>query len=212
MAVLIVGLIVFLGLHSVRVVAEPWRVRQQAALGEARWKILYSVVSIGSLALVIWGFSLARVATPVLWVPPKALHSVTALLVLVAFVLLVAGYVPGTRIQAAVGHPVTLSAKTWSFAHLLSAGTLADVVLFGSFLGWSVVVFVSARRRDRASFAAASAAATQAKADSVTAPAAKPRPQGTLARDAVAVVIGAAAWFVFRARLHEWLIGVRPFD
>jgi uncharacterized membrane protein len=85
-------------------------------------------------------------------------------------------------------------------------------VLFGSFLGWSVAVFVSARRRDRASFAAASAAATQAKADSVTAPAAKPRPQGTLARDAVAVVIGAAAWFVFRARLHEWLIGVRPFD
>jgi len=212
MAVLIVGLILFLGLHSVRVVAEPWRARQQAALGEARWKMLYSVVSIGSLALVIWGFSLARVATPVLWVPPKALHSVTALLVLVAFVLLVAGYVPGTRIQAAVGHPVTLSAKTWSFAHLLSAGTLADVVLFGSFLGWSVVVFVSARRRDRASFAAASAAATQAKADSVTAPAAKPRPQGTLARDAVAVVIGAAAWFVFRARLHEWLIGVRPFD
>jgi uncharacterized membrane protein len=212
MAVLIVGLILFLGLHSVRVVAEPWRARQQAALGEARWKMLYSVVSIGSLALVIWGFSLARVATPVLWVPPRALHWVTALLVLVAFVLLVAGYVPGTRIQAAVGHPVTLSAKTWSFGHLLSAGTLADVVLFGSFLVWSVVVFVSARRRDRASFAAASAAATQAKADSVTAPAAKPRPQGTLARDAVAVVIGAAAWFVFRARLHEWLIGVRPFD
>ena len=202
MAVLIVGLILFLGLHSVRVVAEPWRARQQAALGEARWKMLYSVVSIGSLALVIWGFSLARVATPVLWVPPRALHWVTALLVLVAFVLLVAGYVPGTRIQAAVGHPVTLSAKTWSFGHLLSAGTLADVVLFGSFLVWSVAVFVSARRRDRASFAAASAATTEAK----------PRPQGSLARDAVAVVIGAAAWFVFRARLHEWLIGVRPFD
>jgi uncharacterized membrane protein len=201
MAVLIVGLILFLGLHSLRIVAEPWRARQVAALGDMRWKGLYSVASIGSLALLIWGFSLARTGTPVLWVPPKALHYATALLVLVAFVLLVAGYVPGTRIKAAVGHPVTLSAKTWSFAHLLSAGTLADVVLFGSFLAWSVVVFVSARRRDRASFAAASAAATQAQ----------PRPQGSLARDALAVAIGAAAWFVFAARLHEWLIGVRPF-
>jgi uncharacterized membrane protein len=191
MAVLIFGLIAFLGLHLLRAVAEPWRVRQIAALGEMRWKALYSVVSIGSLALVIWGFSLARVDSPILWSSPMALHYVTALLVLVAFVLVAAAYIPGTRIKAAIGHPMTLGIKTWAFGHLLSAGSLADVVLFGSFLVWSVLVFAAARRRDRASGV-------------------QP-PQGNLRRDALAVVVGVAVWVAFGGRGHEWLVGVRPF-
>jgi len=189
--VLIVGLIVFLGPHSVRLVAEPWRARQRAALGEARWKVGYSVASVAGLVLLIWGYSLARVNSPLLWSPPLWTRHLTALLVLVAFVLLAAAYVPGTRIKAAVGHPMTLGVKTWALAHLLSNGSLADVLLFGSFLAWSVAVFAVARRRDRAAGA--------------------PRPTGTLGRDAIAVVAGAVAWLVFAGRLHEWLIGVRPF-
>jgi uncharacterized membrane protein len=191
MAILILGLITFLGLHSLRVVAEPWRVRQIATLGEMRWKALYSIGSIGSLALMIWGFALARADTPVIWTAPMALHTVTALGVLVSFVLMAAGYIPGTRIKAATGHPMTLGIATWAFAHLLSAGTLADIVLFGSFLVWAMLVYGAARRRDRA--------------------AGTPRPSGALARDALAVVVGAAAWVVFAARLHEWMVGVRPF-
>jgi uncharacterized membrane protein len=191
MPILILGLVIFLGVHSVRVFAEPWRARQLAAFGENRWKALYSIVSIAGLALLIRGFSLARVSTPVLWSPPQALHYVTAVLVLLSFVLFAAAYVPGTWIKAELGHPMTLSAKTWAFAHLLSAGSLADVVLFGSFLGWAVAVYATARRRDRGAGA--------------------PRPATNLARDALAVVIGAGAWVAFTGRLHEWLIGVRPF-
>jgi len=191
MTILILGLIAFLGLHSLRVVAEPWRLRTIGALGEKRWKALYSVASIASFVLLIWGFSLARASTPVIWSPPAPLHAVTAALVLVSFVLLAAAYVPGTRIQAATGHPMTLGIKTWAFAHLLSAGTLADILLFGSFLVWAVAVYAAARRRDRA-------AGVQ-------------RPQSTLARDALAAVVGLVAWAVFAAWLHQWLIGVRPF-
>jgi uncharacterized membrane protein len=191
MALLLLGLIAFLGVHLVRVVAEPWRSRQLAALGEARWKIAYSAISIAALAVLVWGFSLARVSTPVVWSPPYALRYVTALLVLVSFVLVAAAYVPGTRIKAVTGHPMTLGIKTWAFAHLLSAGSLADIVLFGSFLVWAVLVYATARRRDRA-------AGTKV-------------PAGSLTRDALVVVLGAAAWFVFAGRLHEWLIGVRPF-
>jgi uncharacterized membrane protein len=191
MWILILGLIAFLGLHSVRVVAEPWRARQVAALGASPWKALYSVASLGALALLVWGFSLARASTPVIWSPPHALRYLTALLVLVSFVLLAAAYVPGTRIKAATGHPMTLGIKTWAFAHLLSASTLADILLFGSFLAWSVAVYASARRRDRAAGAQ--------------------RLAGKASRDALALLIGAVAWFVFAGRVHEWLIGVRPF-
>jgi uncharacterized membrane protein len=162
-----------------------------AALGEGRWKALYSIASIAALALLIWGFSMARVNTPVVWSPPNALHYLTGLLVLVSFVLVAAAYVPGTRIKSMTGHPMTLGIKTWAFAHLLSAGTLADMLLFGSFLAWAVMVYAAARRRDRA-------AGTQ-------------RPDGTLARDALALGVGAVAWLAFAAGLHQRLIGVRAF-
>ncbi|MBV8210090.1 MAG: NnrU family protein [Burkholderiaceae bacterium] len=191
MSVLIIGLVAFLGLHLLRVVAEPWRLRQITKLGERRWKALYSVASIASFALLIWGFVLARASTPVIWVPPMPLHYVTAVLVLVSFVLIAAAYVPGTRIQSAIGHPMTAGIKTWAFAHLLSAGTLADILLFGSFMVWAIVVYAAARRRDRA--------------------AGLQRPRGMLARDALAAVVGLVAWAVFAARLHQWLIGVSPF-
>lgn len=191
MIVLIAGLIAFLGLHSVRVLAEPWRQRQLAALGPLRWKAVYSLASIATFALLVWGFSLARVGAPVVWTPPRALHYLTALGVLISFVLVAAAYVPGTQIKAALGHPMTLGIKTWAFAHLLSAASLADIVLFGAFLAWAVAVYAAARRRDRA--------------------AGTPRPEGNLTRDALALALGAGAWFAFAGWLHEPLIGVRPF-
>ncbi len=190
MTVLIIGLIAFFGVHSVRVLAEPWRARQLAALGELRWKIAYSLASIAGLALLIWGYSLARVATPQLWTPPHWTQAITAWLVLPAFVLVVCAYLPGTRIKAATGHPMMLGVKTWAFAHLLSNGSLADVLLFGSFLLWAAAAYSAARRRDRQ--------------------AGVPRPAGNMVRDAIAGVVGLIAWVVFAGRLHEWLIGVKP--
>jgi len=190
MTLLVLGLFAFLGLHLVRVVAEPWRVRQVAALGPLPWKAVYSLASIAALVLLVWGFSRARANAPVIWTPPHALHYVTALLVLVSFVLVAAAYVPGTWIKARLGHPMTLGIKTWAFAHLLSAGSLADILLFGSFLAWAVVVFAAARRRDRA--------------------AGTPAPPGNLARDTIAAVVGVLVWIAFYLHVHQWLIGVSP--
>jgi uncharacterized membrane protein len=189
---LVLGLIAFFGLHSVRVWAEPWRQRQLAAWGEGTWKVVYSLVSAAGLALLVWGYSVARAASPVLWTPPHAARAVTALLVLVAFVLLAAYGVPGSLIRSKMGHPMTLGIKTWAAAHLFSNGSLADILLFGSFLVWSVLVFSAARRRDRA-------AGVQ-------------RAPGRLWRDAITVVIGVAAWVVFARWGHLWLIGVSPMS
>jgi len=130
MTLLILGLIVFLGLHSVRIFAEDWRSARIAQWGEMRWKGLHSLGSIIGFALIIWGYGLTR-ATPIdLWQPPIFTRHLAALLTLPAFMLLAAAYVPGTRIRARLGHPMVLSVKLWALAHLLANGRLADVLLF----------------------------------------------------------------------------------
>lgn len=191
MTPLILGLVLFLGTHSVRIVADGFRTAQIARLGVNGWKAIYSIVSIAGFALLVYGYGLAREAPTVLWVPPPWTRHVTALLTIPAFVLLAAAYVPGTRIKRAVGHPMVAGVKIWAFAHLLANGTLADAVLFGAFLVWAVFDYVAARRRDRASGTVY-----------VTGPA---------SRDVAAVTIGLAAYVVFAFWLHAWWIGVRPF-
>lgn len=191
MTPLILGLVLFLGMHSVRIVADDFRSAQVARLGVNGWKAIYSIVSIAGFVLLVYGYGLARESPTVLFVPPPWLRHVTALLTIPAFVLLAAAYVPGTRIKRAVGHPMVASVKIWAFAHLLSNGTLADVVLFGAFLAWAVFDYVAARRRDRA---AGIVYAT-----------------GPVARDVTAIAVGLAAYVVFAFWLHAWWIGVRPF-
>ena len=191
LAGLIVGLVIFLGAHSVRIFAEPWRTRQIARLGQQRWKGLYSLVSLAGFALIVWGYGVSRADPVNLWDPPAWTRHAAALLTIITFVLWTAAYVPGNRIKAALGHPMILGVKVWALAHLISNGGLADVVLFGAFLVWAVLDFRAARQRDRA-------AGTR-------------YPSGSVGRDLSTLVIGLIAWWAFAQYLHGWLIGVRPF-
>lgn len=191
MTVLILGLIIFLGVHSTRIVAGGWRTAQVKRLGEGAWKGIYALASLVGFGLIVWGFSLARQQQLVLWTPPIAMRHVAALLTLIAFVLLAAAYVPRNSIKARLHHPMVLAVKTWAFAHLLANGGLADVLLFGSFLAWAVVCYIAEKKRDRA-------AGTH-------------YPAGTTGATAATVVVGAAAWALFAFWLHGVLIGVRPF-
>ncbi len=187
---LIVGLLLFLGVHSVRIVANDWRSAQVARLGEARWKALYSVASIAGFVLLVWGYALARAEPLLLWSPPRAMSHLAMLLMLLSFVLLAAAYVPRNLFKARLGHPMMLGVKTWAIAHLLANGNLADGVLFGAFLLWAVAGFQAARRRDRA-------------ADTSY-------PAATAAGSTTTVLLGALAWAAFAFWLHKPLIGVAP--
>ena len=190
MALLLLGLVLFLGTHSVRIVANPWRAQRILHLGEQRWKGVYSLASIIGFVVLIYGYGLARQTPVALWMPPVWTRHLAALLTIPAFILLAAAYVPGTRIKVKVGHPMVLGTKTWAVAHLLANGTLHDVVLFGAFLAWAVLDYISLRRRDRI------AGTVYVK--------------GPIARDVAAVIAGLIAWAVFALWLHGWLIGVRP--
>lgn len=191
MTYLILGLVVFLGTHSVRIFAEDWRARTIARMGQNPWKGIYSLISIAGFVLLVWGYGQARQAGGALYDPPLFMRHVTALFMLISFVLVAAAYVTGNHIKAAIGHPMAAGVKLWAFAHLLSNGSLAAVILFGAFLAWAIVDFIVARKRDRA-------AGTQ-------------YPAGSGARTAATVVAGVAAWAVFAFWAHLWLIGVAPF-
>ena len=190
MVILVLGLVLFLGVHSVRIVADGWRTQMLARLGEGAWKGLYSVVSLVGLALVVWGYGLARQEPVVLWNPPVAMRHMASLFTLVAFVLLLAAYVPRNVFKARLHHPMVLAVKTWALGHLISNGNLADVALFGGFLLWAVLDFRAARQRDRALGTS--------------------YPSGTLAGTGITVVLGGVAWGAFAFWGHALLIGISP--
>src|SRR5574338_585708 len=117
MPLLILGLLLFLGVHSLRVFADGWRSRQLARWGELRWKGFYSLVSLLGFVLLVWGFALARQQPTLLYVPPLALRHLNALFTLVAFVLVAAAYIPRNHLKARLGHPMLLGVKSWAFGH-----------------------------------------------------------------------------------------------
>ncbi len=190
MTLLIAGLILFLGAHSTRIFADDWRTRTMVRIGEKPWKGLVTVISIIGFVLIVVGYGNARLDPVVLWVPPVWTRHLAILINLVAFISITAAYVPRNSIKSKFGHPMVAGVKAWSIAHLISNGNLADVILFGAFLAWSIVDFRNSRRRDRA--------------NGTTYPA------GTTGRNALTVVIGTVAWAVFMVYLHVRLIGVAP--
>lgn len=191
MTILFAGLLIFLGTHSIGIFANDWRASQRQRIGAMAWKGGYALASLVGFALIVWGFSIARLEPVVLWTPPVAMRHIAALLTLIAFILLAATYIPHNGIKAKVHHPMTLGVTVWAFAHLLANGQLVDVILFGSFLLWSKVLFITSRKRDRA-------AGTH-------------YPDATFRGTVTTVSAGIAAWVLFAFWLHGWLIGVRPF-
>ncbi len=191
MVQLLFGLVLFLGIHALQSLAPHVRQQAIARWGSLGFKGVYSLISLLGLYLLVQGYGQARLDPVVLWSPPRGLQHATLLLMWLAMVLLVATYVPGNQIKAKLRHPMTLSVKVWALGHLLSNGNLADVLLFGAFLVWSVLVFRAARQRDRQSLHSA--------------------PKGKLLGTALAVLAGTGVWAAFlMGGLHVWLVGVMP--
>jgi len=149
MTELILGLILFLGAHSVRIVADDWRTQKMEALGEKAFKGVHALISLLGLYLLVVGYGEARLQTVVLWNPPTATRHISLLLMLFSSILMVAAYIPRNHLKIRMGHPMVLSVKVWALSHLLANGNLADMLLFGGFLIWAVLNFKSARARDR---------------------------------------------------------------
>ena len=194
---LILGLILFLGAHSVRVVADNWRAEKIAAWGDKAFKGVYTLVSILGFYLLVVGYGEARLQPLALWNPPIFTRHISMLLMLLSSILLIATYIPRNHFKMRLRHPMVLSVKVWALSHLLANGNLADLVLFGPFLIWAVLNFRSARSRDRAQVEN-----SVAIEDSLP----KPNLYATL----IALFGGMALWAVITFVLHAKVVGVAP--
>jgi uncharacterized membrane protein len=187
MLILILGLIVFLGMHSLRIFAPEWRDERRAAMGDGPWRGVYSLASILGVVLIVWGFGMARGETGYLYDPPGWLRHVALLLMLLAFISFAVSVLPPGRLKPMLKHPMLLSVKIWAVAHLLANGETAAVILFGAFLVWAVADRISVKRR----------------AAPIPAP-------GPVKWDVIGVVAGVVLYLLFIWKLHQWLIGVAP--
>jgi uncharacterized membrane protein len=191
--VMILGLVLFLGAHTLTTQREV-RSRVIAASGEGGYKLGYALVSIGGLALIVWGFGHYR-ATGFIdvwerWCSPEVLRMLKHLavgLMLPAVILVVAAYIRG-RIYTALKHPMLAGVKLWAAAHLLANGDLGSIILFGSFLGWAVYDRISLKHRTDAG--------------------APPIPVGGIGNDVIAVAVGLVAYLALAFAFHPVVIGV----
>ena len=207
MTQLILGLILFLGAHSVRIWADGWRNQTIEAYGEKAFKGVYALVSILGFYLLVVGYGEARLQTVALWNPPIFTKHISMLLMLLSSILLVATYIPRNHFKMRLGHPMVLSVKVWALSHLLANGNLADLVLFGSFLIWAVLNFRSARARDRAlllNLNVTEEAAGESIAESESAH------QPKLLSSIITLVGGIAIWALITFVLHAKIVGVSP--
>ena len=187
MLLLIVGLVVFLGIHSMRILAPEWRDAQRERFGEGRWKGLYSLASLAGFVLVVWGYARAWPVAPVLYEPPVFMKHITLALMLPAMIAVMVFNLPPGRLKPALKHPLLVATKIWAFAHLLANGDLASLLLFGSFLGWAVLDRIAAGRRG----------------DQVPT-------AGPAKWDIIAVASGSVLYVLFIWKLHYWLFWVTP--
>ncbi len=187
MTVLIFGLVLFLGGHSIRIAAPAWRDAQLTRMGENGWKGLYSLVSLVGLVLLIWGYILARPDAAVLYEPPVWMKHVNATIMLLALLALGIYQVPAGKLKPVLKHPMLLATMLWSLGHLLANGDLASIVLFGAFLVWAVADLMAVVRRGQP----------------VPAP-------GPARNDLIGLAVGLALYLLFLFWAHAWLFGVTP--
>ncbi|OHV81247.1 NnrU family protein [Ensifer sp. LCM 4579] len=191
MALLVLGIVIFLGIHLVRSFAPAIRTAVIKRRGTGTWHAVHGTLALVGLALIATGFAQARTTTGMLYTPPIFMAHIALTLMLIACICLVAAFLPPGRIRVATRHPAILAIKIWALAHLLANGETASVLLFGSFLAWGIVMRISMKKRWRAGEIA------------------YPR-FVSYGYDLAAAVIGAALFGVIVWKLHALVIGVDP--
>lgn len=149
MMLLIVGLVAFFTIHLIPTNREL-RNGLVERFGDGGYKAFFSIASLIGLILIIYGYGKMQdylgSKNPVLWIAPTWISHLALLLMIPAFIALVAAFIP-SHIGAVLKHPMLVAVKIWALAHLLANGDVASLVLFSSFLSYAVYDRISLKRR-----------------------------------------------------------------
>ena len=186
MVTLLIGIVVFLGVHTLTTLREP-RAALIARFGEGPYKGLFSLGALVGFVLIVWGFSIYRSEGWVqIWYPPTWTRHLTITLMWFAFVSLACMNSAPSRIRGWLRHPMLVAIKIWALAHLIANGDLGGMLLFGAFLAWAVYDRIAVKRRGDLG---------------------APRVSSFTPADGVNLVVGTVA-YVAMIFLHPYLIGV----
>jgi len=189
-AILILGLIVFIGAHLF-VTRREARAAAIARMGMGAYKGVFSLVSLVGLVLIAFGFAGYRAFGWIdVWDPPTWTRHLAIPLVWLAFISVTAAYIRGD-IARLLKHPMLVGIKLWAVAHLIANGDLGSIVLFGSILAWAVVDRITLKHRSDAGAPAF--------------------PQGGRKNDIIAIVVGTIIFLAFGYVFHPLWIGVPVF-
>jgi uncharacterized membrane protein len=200
LVVLVLGLAIFLGVHSLKFLAPQKRELWLERYGEKGFKARYSLASLVGLIVIVVGYGQARLDPVLVWIPPHGAKHLALLLVWLSFVFVLSAYFYGNEVKNKLHHPMLVGVKTWAIAHLLANGLLHQMVFFGSLLAWAVVAFIFARKRDRLAAKALEEAGLPPQA---------PAPSSKAATG-LAFSVATILFLCFAAWGHAWLIGVNP--
>ena len=190
MTTFVVGLVLFFGAHyysAFRSRAPQRDIKQR--MGEKPYMAVYSLISLLGFAMLIYGYGQSEVNN-FLYAPRYEFKWLSLCLMLPAFILLTAAYVPGARITSLVKHPMLLGVALWAVAHLLLISHQAAVWLFGSFLLFAIIDFISASKRGPPATGAITLAWEK--------------------YDLWAVIIGTTLYLIFLYWGHQAVFGVSP--
>lgn len=113
--------------------------------GELPYKVTFRIIVIGIIAMGVIGWS--SFPNVYFYEPGLALKRIHLVIMFFAVYLWVAAEMPN-NLKRVIRHPMLTGMKLWALGHLLANGDLRSMILFVSFLLFSVVAVVATNRRE----------------------------------------------------------------
>ena len=153
MIVLIIGLVIFFGMHLVPVTGVKSSLIER--MGEKKYQSIFSIISLVGFIIIIYGFSLIDTCNSMmadcetdnfyLWDSFEYSKEISFLLMPISIIFIVASQMK-SNIKKVVRHPMLIGVLIWSFVHLLSTGDLRSIILFASFGTFSIIDIIFTRK------------------------------------------------------------------
>jgi len=184
MWLLILGLVLWSGVHLFPSIAKDTRESITSKLGIGPFKGIFALLIVLSVILIVLGWRSIEPAD--VYIPYSWGRHVTFLLVLLTFILFVAAR-RKTNIKRVLRHPQLTGLVLWSIGHLLANGDNRSLILFNWLAVWAILEMIMISRREGA----------------------WKKPDAVPVKNDIITVIGGCILYVILLMSHPYLSGIK---